>query len=74
MDDLALQIATTLQAQPNLRLVIVHGAGSFGHVAASEYKTLMVTRAPPLLRIVSAIQNGRNYWEGFAEVWYQAST
>ena len=74
MDDLALQIATTLQAQPNLRLVIGHGAGSFGHVAASEYKTRDGYPRPSPLAHRDRDQNEENYWEGFAEVWYQAST
>jgi isopentenyl phosphate kinase len=74
MDDLALQIATTLQTQPNLRLVIGHGAGSFGHVAASEYKTRDGYPRPSPLAHRERDQNEENYWEGFAEVWYQAST
>lgn len=74
MDDLALQIATSLQTQPNLRLVIGHGAGSFGHVAASEYKTRDgFPQASPLIhRERDATEE--NYWMGFAEVWYQASS
>ena len=74
MDDLALQVATTLQTQPNLRLVIGHGAGSFGHVAASEYKTRDGYPRPSPLAHRERDQNEENYWEGFAEVWYQAST
>jgi isopentenyl phosphate kinase len=74
MDDLALQVATTLQVQPNLRLVIGHGAGSFGHVAASEYKTRDGYPRPSPLAHRERDQNEENYWEGFAEVWYQAST
>src|SRR5215216_6614844 len=74
MDNLASQIATTLQTQPNLRLVIGHGAGSFGHVAASEYKTRDgYPRPSPLIhRERDATED--NYWKGFAEVWYQASS
>lgn len=74
MDTLSAQIARTLQAQPNLRLVIGHGAGSFGHVAASEYKTRDgYPRPSPLIhRVRDATED--NYWKGFAEVWYQAST
>ncbi|MEO8356191.1 MAG: isopentenyl phosphate kinase [Chloroflexota bacterium] len=73
MDDLALQIVSTLQTQPNLRLVIGHGAGSFGHVAASEYKTRAgYPRSSPLIhRERDATED--SYWKGFAEVWYQAS-
>ena len=74
MDDLALQIATSLQAHPNLRLVIGHGAGSFGHVAASEYKTRDgYPQASPLTHR-ERDKTEDNYWKGFAEVWYQAST
>jgi len=80
MDDAALQIATALQipspkgTQPNLRLVIGHGAGSFGHVPASEYKTRDgLPRATPLA-IRERDETQDNYWKGFAEVWYQAST
>lgn len=74
IDDLALQVATSLQAHPNLRLVIGHGAGSFGHVAASEYKTRDgYPKASPLIHR-ERDETEDNYWKGFAEVWYQAST
>lgn len=73
MDDLALQIATTLQTQPNLRLVLGHGAGSFGHVAASEYKTRDGYPQPSPLIHRERDTTEDNYWKGFAEVWYQAS-
>jgi isopentenyl phosphate kinase len=74
MDDLALQIATSLQTQPNLRLVVGHGAGSFGHVAASEYKTRDGYPQPSPLTHRERDTTEENYWKGFAEVWYQAST
>jgi isopentenyl phosphate kinase len=74
MDDLALQISTTLQAQPNLRLVIGHGAGSFGHVAASEYKTRDGYPHPSPLIHRERDNDEEHYWKGFAEVWYQASS
>src|SRR5687767_805348 len=74
MDDLALQIATTLQTRSNLRLVIGHGAGSFGHVAASEYKTRAGYPQPSTLVYGPRDPNEENYWKGFAEVWYQASS
>lgn len=74
MDDIALQIATTLQTQPNLRLVIGHGAGSFGHVAASEYKTRDGYPRPSPLIHRERDETEENYWKGFAEVWYQASS
>jgi len=74
MDDLALQIATTLQAQPDMRLVIGHGAGSFGHVAASEYKTRDGYPRPSQLIHRERDNDEEHYWKGFAEVWYQASS
>src|SRR5215207_7577653 len=74
MDDLALQILTTLQTQPNLRLVIGHGAGSFGHVAASEYKTRDGYPRPSPLTHRERDESEDHYWKGFAEVWYQASS
>jgi isopentenyl phosphate kinase len=74
MDDLALQIASSLQANPNVRLVIGHGAGSFGHVAASEYKTRDGYPQPSPLIHRERDDTEENYWKGFAEVWYQAST
>ena len=66
IEDAALQISTALRAQPDLRLVIGHGSGSFGHVAASEYRT-----RDGLHRERDTAED--NYWKGFAEVWYQAS-
>jgi isopentenyl phosphate kinase len=74
MDDLALQITTSLQTQPNLRLVIGHGAGSFGHVAASEYKTRDGYPQPSPLTHRERDTTEESYWKGFGEVWYQAST
>jgi len=74
MDDLAQQIATSLKAQPDLRLVIGHGAGSFGHVAASEYKTRDGYPRPSPLIHRERDTTEDNYWKGFAEVWYQASS
>jgi isopentenyl phosphate kinase len=75
MDDLALQIKTALQAHPNLLLVLGHGAGSFGHVPASEYKTRdgLLPRATPLIHR-ERDESDESYWKGFAEVWYQASS
>jgi isopentenyl phosphate kinase len=75
MNDLALQIKTALQTQPELNLVVGHGAGSFGHVPASEYKTRdgLPPRATPLAHR-ERDENEENYWKGFAEVWYQASS
>ncbi|MFT3891674.1 MAG: isopentenyl phosphate kinase [Anaerolineales bacterium] len=75
MDDLALQIKMALQTHPELRLVIGHGAGSFGHVPASEYHTRdgLPPQSTPLAHR-ERDESEDNYWKGFAEVWYQAST
>jgi len=73
MNDLALQIATALQTHPNLRLVLGHGAGSFGHVPASEYHTRDgIPPRPTPLAHRERDETEQNYWKGFAEVWYQA--
>ena len=75
MDDIALQIKTALHSQPNLRLVIGHGSGSFGHVPASEYRTRDgLPPKPTPLAHRERDETEDNYWKGFAEVWYQAST
>jgi len=74
MDDIAVQIRTALQNHPDLRLIIGHGAGSFGHVPASEYHTRdgLPPKATPLLHR-ERDRSEDNYWMGFSEVWYQAS-
>ncbi len=74
IEDAALQVSTALQAHPDLRLVIGHGSGSFGHVAASEYHTRdgYFPRPSPLIHR-ERDKTEENYWKGFAEVWYQAS-
>ena len=74
IEDVALQISTALQNDPELRLVLGHGSGSFGHVAASEYHTRdgFVPQASPLIHR-QRDKTEDNYWKGFAEVWYQAS-
>jgi isopentenyl phosphate kinase len=74
MDDLALQVTTMLHRQPDLRLVIGHGAGSFGHVAASEYKTRDGYPPPSEIAYRDGDSTEDIYWKGFAEVWYQASS
>ena len=82
--DLAKQIASALQTQPELRLVLGHGSGSFGHTAAKKYKTRdglppsfssnfeeePPSQPPPFSEKIGEEQ----YWNGFAEVWYQATT
>jgi isopentenyl phosphate kinase len=57
---LAEEIATALQKRPNLRLVLGHGSGSFGHVAGHRYGTRQGVASP-------------EGWRGFAEVWREAA-
>jgi isopentenyl phosphate kinase len=77
--DLAAQIARALQTRPELRLVLGHGSGSFGHTAAKEYGTREGAPAPLRLPPFASQMGGvprrgeGGYWQGFAEVWYQAS-
>jgi isopentenyl phosphate kinase len=56
---LAQEIQAALVAQPDLRLVIGHGSGSFGHVAARKHGTRGGVQTLP-------------QWLGFSEVWYEA--
>jgi isopentenyl phosphate kinase len=70
---LAAQIAAQRESNPNLRILLGHGSGSFGHTAAKKYGTreglLTPTKSPPSSPKIGKKQ----YWQGFAEVWYQAS-
>ncbi len=65
------QIAAARAHDPNLLLLLGHGSGSFGHVAAKEYKTRdgIPLTAPPF----STKRRGK-YWRGFTEVWHEATT
>ncbi len=56
---LAGEIAAALEMDPNLQLVLGHGSGSFGHVAAKKYKTYDGVHTP-------------SDWLGFADVWKDA--
>jgi isopentenyl phosphate kinase len=57
---LAGEIAAARAEDPELRLLLGHGSGSFGHVAADRYGTRHGVSTP-------------EEWAGFAGVWYQAS-
>jgi isopentenyl phosphate kinase len=58
--NLAIQISSALQETPDLRVILGHGSGSFGHQAASRFGTRGGVSGP-------------DAWRGFAEVWYMAS-
>lgn len=59
LEQVCLEIHTALQDDPNLRLIVGHGSGSFGHVAAHKYNTRRGVFSPA-------------DWSGFAEVWHAA--
>jgi isopentenyl phosphate kinase len=78
--ELAGEIASCWNSTPNLRLVLGHGSGSFGHAAAKQHGTRDGVTAPlapsghsPHLRSKWGETEGGDYWKGFTEVWYQAS-
>lgn len=58
--DLAQEIKTVLDANPEMQLILGHGSGSFGHVAAKKHGTR------------DGVQT-REQWQGFAEVRFQAA-
>lgn len=56
---IASEIAQALQEKPDIKLLLGHGSGSFGHAVASGYQT----------------QHGgqsQAYWQGFVRVWQAA--
>ncbi len=55
LERVALEIKSALEYNPQLRLVLGHGSGSFGHVVASKYGTRNGVHTP-------------EEWAGFAEV------
>jgi isopentenyl phosphate kinase len=58
--ELAAQIKTVRDSHPDLLLIVGHGSGSFGHVAAKKHGTRDSVRTP-------------EQWMGFAEVRFQAA-
>lgn len=68
LDQLCTQIRAAQLADPGLVLVLGHGSGSFGHTAARQHRTRDGLPAQP------TAEQAHAYWQGFAEVWLQAST
>jgi isopentenyl phosphate kinase len=74
------EIASARERDPNLLLVLGHGSGSFGHVAAKKYKTrdgLPPSRPFPdggrgQFSPLRGELEGGEYWFGFSEVWHEA--
>ena len=58
---LALEIKQALDISPDVRLLIGHGSGSFGHYAAQKHQTRFGVYSSEL-------------WLGFLDVWQQART
>ncbi len=57
---MAQEIRAALDANSNLRIVLGHGSGSFGHIPAKHYGTRQGVNSP-------------EGWRGFAEVWHEAA-
>jgi isopentenyl phosphate kinase len=57
---LAAEIQAARAANPDLRLLLGHGSGSFGHVAAQKFSTQLGVQTPQA-------------WLGFVEVWREAN-
>ncbi len=60
MRRLATEVFEARRSRPDLRLVIGHGSGSFGHHMASKHQTQMGAKSP-------------QDWHGFADVWASAN-
>ncbi len=59
IERLAQEVAEACAEDPGLQILLGHGAGSFGHMAADRYHTRQGVRTV-------------DEWAGFAEVWRQA--
>jgi len=60
LEQLTKEIAEACAQDTNLRILLGHGSGSFGHVAASQYNTHLGVKTPA-------------EWKGFFKVWRQAA-
>jgi isopentenyl phosphate kinase len=73
--ELAREIKTALDSSPGLHLILGHGSGSFGHVAAKKHGTrdgLPPLRLPPNSTNLGG-EKEKEYWLGFTEVRFQAA-
>lgn len=59
LERLSIEIATARTQDPELRILLGHGSGSFGHFPANQYHTRQGVSTP-------------EEWLGFVEVWQQA--
>jgi isopentenyl phosphate kinase len=69
LERLAREVHNVVVGEPELRLVIGHGSGSFGHYAVKE--SLAPHPYPP--PGTGNAQSLGAFWGGFAEVWFRAS-
>jgi isopentenyl phosphate kinase len=67
--ELADEIQSVVSGSPDLRLLLGHGSGSFGHFAVQEVLTPLESRPSTAGRPAG----DRAYWQGFSEVSYRAS-
>jgi isopentenyl phosphate kinase len=58
---LAIEIKTVRDQMPELKLILGHGSGSFGHIPAKKFGTRQGVAT-------------KDAWLGFAEVWWEASS
>ena len=61
INGLAHEIYSVKKEMPDLKLIVGHGSGSFGHVPAIRFNTRQGVNSP-------------HEWRGFAEVWWDAAT
>lgn len=66
----SVEIKSALSQISGLNLILGHGSGSFGHYAVKEQSSLL-SLSPSSLR--QQTEPKGNYWNGFSEVWFQAS-
>jgi isopentenyl phosphate kinase len=61
LDRVAGEIRAALAENPNLRIVLGHGSGSFGHYSGSQHQTKQGV-------------SSHEEWQGFSEVWDDAAS
>ncbi len=71
LKELAHEIKTVLDSRPDLLLILGHGSGSFGHVAAKKFGTRDGVKPSPPVPLPN--EGEGDYWKGFAEVRFQAA-
>jgi isopentenyl phosphate kinase len=70
LDHAAAEIKSVLNKTSDLKLILGHGSGSFGHFAVQEQSIEL--QLPPFSQKGKNDQD-KSYWKGFSEVWFRAS-